>query len=52
MPQAADLDKMRGTLDRLGLTDATVQNFGSSRDVLIRLPAQAGRHRARSSPRR
>ena len=27
---------------RRGLTDVSVQNFGTSRDVLIRLPLKAG----------
>lgn len=37
-PQAANLESIRGTMDELGLKDATVQNFGTSQDVLIRLP--------------
>ena len=37
---SADLDKVRGTLERIGLGDATVQNFGSSDNALIRLPAR------------
>ncbi|MEQ1602312.1 MAG: protein translocase subunit SecF [Methylophilaceae bacterium] len=41
-PQAADLGKIRGTVDAIGLKDATVQNFGSSTDVLIRLPVKTG----------
>jgi len=36
----ADLDKVRGTLERIDLRDATVQNFGSSENALIRLPAR------------
>lgn len=35
-PHAADLNKIRTTIDEIGLKDATVQNFGTSRDVLIR----------------
>ena len=35
---AADLVKTRATIDRLGLGEVQVQNFGNSRDVLIRLP--------------
>ena len=35
---AADLVKTRATIDRLGLGEVQVQNFGTSRDVLIRLP--------------
>jgi preprotein translocase subunit SecF len=41
-PQTADIGKIRGAMDTLGLTDATVQNFGSSHDVLIRLPVKKG----------
>lgn len=37
-PKAADPEKVRGTLNAAGLTDVTVQKFGSSRDLLIRLP--------------
>ncbi|MCC7546457.1 MAG: protein translocase subunit SecF [Burkholderiales bacterium] len=36
----ADLDKVRATLERIELGDATVQNFGSSENALIRLPAR------------
>ncbi len=41
-PQAAELEKIRGTLDGLGFPDASVQNFGTSRDVLLRLPLKQG----------
>jgi preprotein translocase subunit SecF len=41
-PQAADLGKIRESMARLGFTDAAVQNFGTSRDVLIRLPLKQG----------
>jgi len=41
-PQAADLPKIRTLLERSGYVDVTVQNFGGSRDVLIRLPGKAG----------
>jgi len=37
-PQAADIDGIRKAVDSIGLKDATVQNFGTSSDVLIRLP--------------
>jgi len=40
--QAADLGKIRESMSRLGFTDAAVQNFGTSRDVLIRLPLKQG----------
>jgi preprotein translocase subunit SecF len=37
-PQAPDLDKLRKQLEGDGFTDTQVLNFGSSRDVLIRVP--------------
>ena len=37
--KGADVERIRTLLDKAGYTDTTVQNFGSSRDVLIRLPA-------------
>lgn len=37
-PQAANIDSIRKAVDSIGLKDATVQNFGTSHDVLIRLP--------------
>ena len=39
--QAADLEKIRGALGKSGFTDYSVQNFGSSQDVMIRLPLKA-----------
>ena len=36
--QAPDLDKIRSKLASDGFTDTQVQNFGTSRDVLIRVP--------------
>ena len=39
--QAADPERIRGALNKIGLTDVSVQNFGTSRDVLIRLPLKA-----------
>ena len=41
-PQPADIGKIRTAVDSIGLKDATVQNFGTSRDVLIRLPVKKG----------
>lgn len=38
--QTADLEKIRTTLANSGISDASVQNFGTSRDVLIRLPVR------------
>ncbi|MBN9406087.1 MAG: protein translocase subunit SecF [Burkholderiales bacterium] len=40
--QPADLGKVRDTMAKMGYADAQVQNFGTSRDVLIRLPLQKG----------
>jgi preprotein translocase subunit SecF len=34
----ANADKIRSTLNTIGLTDVSVQSFGTSRDMLIRLP--------------
>ena len=39
---AADVDGIRKTLEQNGYTDFSVQNFGSSRDVLVRLPLKEG----------
>ena len=41
-PHPADLEKIRSLVEQNGYTEVTVQNFGSSHDVLIRLPAKAG----------
>ena len=35
--QPADLEQIRSSLEAKGFGDATVQNFGSSRDVMVRL---------------
>jgi preprotein translocase subunit SecF len=37
-PHAADIESIRTAIDSIDLKDATVQNFGTSQDVLIRLP--------------
>ena len=37
-----DVDKIRDSLIRVSLADATVQSFGSSQTALIRLPAKQG----------
>jgi preprotein translocase subunit SecF len=47
--QAADVGKIRNTVAGLGLNDVQVQNFGTSRDVMIRLPAQKGVSTAQQS---
>ena len=46
---AADLDAVRTTVARLGLADVQIQNFGSTRDVLIRMPAVKGVSSAQQS---
>jgi preprotein translocase subunit SecF len=45
-PQAADTQKIRDALARAGYTDTQVVNFGSSRDVLIRMPLKPGQDSA------
>jgi preprotein translocase subunit SecF len=47
--QPADLQKVRGTVATLGFGEVQVQNFGSARDVMIRLPAQKGVNSAQQS---
>lgn len=41
-PHAADLEGIRQAIDGIDLKDVTVQNFGTSQDVLIRLPIKEG----------
>ena len=41
-PQPPNLGHIREAMSRLGFTDASVQNFGTSSDVLIRLPVKQG----------
>ncbi|MBI2993966.1 MAG: protein translocase subunit SecF [Gammaproteobacteria bacterium] len=38
--ESADLERIRESLGELGFHDVPVQNFGTSRDVFIRLPAK------------
>jgi preprotein translocase subunit SecF len=47
--QPADVERVRRTVAGLGFQDVQVQNFGTSRDVLIRLPAQKGVSSAQQS---
>ncbi len=47
--QPADLNKIRGTVAGLGFAETQVQNFGTARDVMIRLPAQKGVSSAQQS---
>ena len=41
-PKAAELETIRTKVIELGYADAQVQNFGTSRDVMIRLPLKDG----------
>jgi len=47
--QPADVENVRRTVAALGFADVQVQNFGTSRDVMIRLPAQKGVSSAQQS---
>jgi len=47
--QPADLNAIRAQVGKLGFTDVQVQNFGTARDVLIRLPAVKGSSSAQQS---
>ena len=47
--QAADLTKVRAAVAGVGGSDVQVQNFGTARDVLIRMPAQKGSSSAQQS---
>ncbi len=40
-PKTADISEIRRTLESINLGDAAVQNFGSSDNVMVRLPARA-----------
>ena len=47
--QPADVGKIRQVIAGLGYTDIQVQNFGTARDVMIRLPSQKGVSSAQQS---
>ena len=47
--QAADLGKVRSRVAALGYQDVQVQNFGTSRDVMIRVPVQQGKTSAQQT---
>ena len=47
--QPADLGQVRTTVASLGYGDVQVQNFGTARDVMIRLPVQQGKTSAQQS---
>ena len=40
--QPAKIDEVRSVVEKLGYKDVLVQNFGSSKEVMIRLPLQKG----------
>jgi preprotein translocase subunit SecF len=45
----AEVEKIRNSVAALGFADVQVQNFGNSKDVMIRLPAQKGVSTAQQS---
>ncbi len=47
--QPADLNAIRTQVAKLGFTDVQVQNFGTARDVMIRMPAVKGQSSAQQS---
>jgi preprotein translocase subunit SecF len=47
--QSVDIGRVRETIAKLGYQDVQVQNFGTSRDVQIRLPVQKGQTSAQQS---
>ena len=49
--QPVELAKVRATVSGLGFPDVQVQNFGTARDVMIRLPVQKGVTSAQQSER-
>ncbi|GLR10186.1 protein translocase subunit SecF [Mixta theicola] len=42
LEKPAELDTLRGALEKSGFVEPQVQNFGSSRDVMVRLSPNAG----------
>jgi preprotein translocase subunit SecF len=47
--QSVDVGQVRETIGKLGYQEVQVQNFGTSRDVQIRLPVQRGQTSAQQS---
>ncbi|PKO69982.1 MAG: protein translocase subunit SecF [Betaproteobacteria bacterium HGW-Betaproteobacteria-16] len=47
--QPADLSAVRQVIEGLGYADVPVQNFGTSRDVLLRLPTASGQSAGQQS---
>jgi len=48
-PQTVQVESVRGVLQSLGYTDFQVQHFGTSRDIMIRLPVREGQTSAAQS---
>ncbi len=42
--QSADLNKIRGKINTLNLGEIAIQNFGTTQDVMIRIPSHEGAH--------
>ena len=42
LEKPADLDVMRASLEKAGFAEPLVQNFGSSRDIMVRMPPTKG----------
>ncbi|NLR74922.1 protein translocase subunit SecF [Leeia aquatica] len=49
--QNANLERVRGAISKLGYTDVAVQNYGTSHDVMIRLPLEKSRSSAETASR-
>lgn len=48
--QAANLENLRGALGKIGIAEPQVQTFGTSRDVMLRLPLRDSGNPAIASP--
>jgi len=48
-PQTVQVESVRGVVQSLGYTDFQVQHFGTSRDIMIRLPVREGQTSAAQS---
>jgi len=48
--QTADINRTRGTVESLGYGEVQVQKFGTSRDVLIRLPVRSNVKQSEVAP--
>lgn len=46
--QPVEIDELRNRVDTLGLGESTIQQFGSARDIAIRLPVPEGSEQAAS----